>query len=139
MSKICHLTWRWLREDSAYEGIWFAVNSSNADLPPEISCQAVSDMRSTGVNFLLLDCRESNEVDIVSISHSLWIPMSEIETRVSELDEYRNDRIVVYCHIGGRSMAVTNWLREQGFEGTQSMTGGVDQWAREIDQSLPRY
>jgi rhodanese-related sulfurtransferase len=45
----------------------------------------------------------------------------------------------VHCHHGGRSLRVVRWLREQGFSRAQSMAGGIDQWAVDIDPSLPRY
>ena len=38
--------------------------------------------------------------------------------------------IVVYCHHGVRSLNVTNWLRQQGFEKVQSMRGGIAAWSR---------
>ena len=41
--------------------------------------------------------------------------------------------IVVMCHHGVRSLNVTNWLRQQGFENVQSMRGGIDRWSREVD------
>jgi hypothetical protein len=34
---------------------------------------------------------------------------------------------------------VARWLRGQGFVHAQSMAGGIDQWALQIDTSLPRY
>jgi len=38
--------------------------------------------------------------------------------------------IVVYCHHGVRSLNVTNWLRQQGFEeGCNPMRGGIDAWS----------
>ena len=30
-------------------------------------------------------------------------------------------------------MNVTAWLRQQGFEKVQSLQGGIDRWARQID------
>ena len=51
----------------------------------------------------------------------------------------RIDRIVVYCHLGGRSHRVATWLREQGFAQAQSMAGGIDQWAAEIEPGMARY
>jgi rhodanese-related sulfurtransferase len=36
-------------------------------------------------------------------------------------------------------MQVTAWLRQQGFEKTQSLRGGIDRWSREIDPSVPLY
>ena len=42
--------------------------------------------------------------------------MSEISARVSELDAHKGRPIVVHCHHGGRSLRVTNWLRQFGFQ-----------------------
>jgi rhodanese-related sulfurtransferase len=38
-----------------------------------------------------------------------------------------------------RSMSVTAWLRDQGFDQAQSLRGGIDAWSAEIDPSIPRY
>jgi len=54
-----------------------------------------------------------------------------------ELDP--EDHIVVVCHHGVRSMNVTAWLRQQGFEKAQSMRGGIDAWSRRVDGTLPTY
>jgi rhodanese-related sulfurtransferase len=45
----------------------------------------------------------------------------------------------VLCHHGVRSLTVTNWLRQQGFENVQSMRGGIDGWARTVDPKIPLY
>jgi rhodanese-related sulfurtransferase len=65
--------------------------------------------------------------------------MSELSQRVVELDELRDAEMVVYCHHGVRSRQVANWLRGQGFAHVQSLAGGIDRWAQEIDGTLPRY
>jgi rhodanese-related sulfurtransferase len=54
-----------------------------------------------------------------------------------ELDP--DERFVVLCHHGMRSMNVTVWLRNQGFELAQSVRGGIDAWSAEVDQGVPRY
>ena len=63
--------------------------------------------------------------------------MSELAARVAELGELSRRQIVVHCHHGGRSLKVAQWLRSQGFAKAQSMAGGIDDWALEIDRSLP--
>ena len=65
--------------------------------------------------------------------------MSEIEGRVGEIEKYRQREIVVYCHHGIRSLQVASWLRQLGFDNAQSMAGGIDRWALQIDPTLPRY
>ena len=105
----------------------------------EIDCQQVRARREASENLLLLDCREQQEWDHVHIEGATLIPMSEIQNRVTELEEHRDREIVVYCHHGGRSLQVAQWLQQQGFSSVLNMTGGIDVWSQEIDSSLPRY
>ncbi|MBI5757144.1 MAG: rhodanese [Planctomycetales bacterium] len=107
--------------------------------PLEISCHDVKSKLDAGHKFLLLDCREADEYQLVCIREAKLLPMSELMQRVGELEATRDDEIVVHCHHGGRSLKVTKWLRQQGFSRVQSMAGGIDEWATEIDKSLVRY
>jgi rhodanese-related sulfurtransferase len=66
------------------------------------------------------------------------MPMGEVTSRAhQELDP--DAHIVVLCHHGMRSLSVTMWLRNQGFDNVQSLAGGIDHWARAIDPSIPLY
>ncbi len=107
--------------------------------PIEIDCQAVHSLRREAADFLLLDCREPAEFERVRIEGTTLIPMSELGRRAAELLEHKQRRIVVYCHLGGRSLRVAQWLREQGYVQAQSMAGGIDEWAKSVDPELPTY
>lgn len=107
--------------------------------PIEIDCQSVKAKLDASENFLFLDCREADEYETVSISGATLLPMSALQDRVGELDGRQADRIVIHCHHGGRSLRVANWLRKQGFANAQSMAGGIDQWACEIEPGMGRY
>jgi len=109
------------------------------NLPLEIDCRAVKQELDTGANCLLVDCREADEYAIAHIDKAKLVPMSEIADRLGELESHRDCPIVVHCHLGGRSLRVARWLRDQGFSKAQSMAGGIDQWSQEIDPSVPRY
>ena len=86
----------------------------------------------------IIDVRESWEYSTAHIEGSVLIPMGEIPARAhQELDP--DDRLLVLCHHGARSLSVTNWLRQQGFESAQSIAGGIDAWSREVDPKVPRY
>src|SRR5689334_3536162 len=96
--------------------------------PLEISCQDVKAMLEAREDFVLLDCREADEYAIAKIDGARFLPMSEIQQRLGELDKDRARQIVVHCHHGGRSLRVAQWLRQQGFGQAQSMSGGIDAW-----------
>lgn len=112
---------------------------SERNFPIEIDCRTVKARLDAGDPLVLLDCRERNEYDFVRLETARLVPMSELSQRVGELDELRDAEMVVYCHHGVRSRQVANWLRGQGFAHVQSLAGGIDRWAQEIDATLPRY
>jgi rhodanese-related sulfurtransferase len=104
----------------------------------EISPEQVKALRQRGETFTLLDVREPWEHEASHIEGANHIPMGDIPTRAhQELDP--DDHIVVMCHHGVRSLSVTNWLRQQGYEKVQSMRGGIDGWARTVDPKVPLY
>lgn len=111
----------------------------NSILPDEVDVKSVQALLDRGDEFLLLDCREQEEYELVRLPAACHIPIGEIAGRLSELSDHREDRIVVYCHHGGRSQMVTQFLREQGFAQAQNMRGGIDAWATDVDTSLRRY
>ena len=107
-------------------------------LDPEITPEAFVKLREQENPPLLLDIREMWEVETAAIPGATVIPMSEFTSRAhAELDP--DKPIVVFCHHGQRSLSVTIWLRNQGFEHVQSLTGGIDNRSRTIDPSVPLY
>ncbi len=109
-----------------------------AEMSIEIDCRAVHSRLADG-DFLLVDCRETDEHQTVHIEAARLMPMSELAARLAELEPFREAEIAVHCHHGGRSLKVARWLRNQGFAKARSMAGGIDRWSLEIDPSLPRY
>jgi|SRR5581483_4863810 len=104
----------------------------------EITPVRVQRMRDAGEPFTLVDVREPEELRVASISGAMHIPMGDVPMRAhQELDP--EDHIIVVCHHGVRSLNVTSWLRQQGFERAQSMQGGIDRWSREVDRNVPTY
>ena len=111
-------------------------------LDPEISPQAYLQLRDQPQDpqlpLILLDVRESWEFQTAALPGALLMPMGEITSRAhQELDP--DQPIVVLCHHGQRSLSVTMWLRQQGFDHAQSLAGGIDHWSRSIDSTVPRY
>lgn len=104
----------------------------------ELSSSQVKSLQKRGDTFTLLDVREPWELEKVRLEGTKHIPMGDIPARAHlELDP--DNHIIVVCHHGIRSLTVTNWLRQQGFEKAQSMRGGIDGWARTVDPKVPIY
>ncbi len=104
----------------------------------EITTEEVKAKLDRGDDFLFLDVREPWEFETARIEGAKLMPMGDVPSRAhQELDP--ESSIVVICHHGVRSMNVTAWLRQQGFEKAQSMRGGIDAWSRSVDPKVPLY
>jgi adenylyltransferase/sulfurtransferase len=62
-----------------------------------------------------------------------------LSQRVTEIADWRNEEVVVYCHHGIRSLNAIGQLKGFGFAKLRNLTGGIDRWTREVDSSLTRY
>ncbi|MFZ0294625.1 MAG: rhodanese-like domain-containing protein [Candidatus Sulfotelmatobacter sp.] len=108
------------------------------NLDYEISPEEVKRKLDQGEGLTMLDVREPWEFETAHMEGAKLLPMGDIPSRAhQELDP--EEHIVVVCHHGVRSMNVTAWLRQQGFEKVQSMRGGIDAWSRVVDRNVPTY
>ena len=104
----------------------------------EIAPEDLQGLLTSGSDVVVVDVREPWEIQTANLAGTLNIPMNDIPARFrGEIDPEKHT--VVMCHHGVRSMNVTAWLRQQGFEKVQSLRGGIDRWAREIDPRVPLY
>ena len=97
----------------------------------------VKELLDSGKKVTLLDVREPQEWDITHLDGAKLIPLASIPERMNELDTA--DDIVVYCHHGQRSQQAIRFLKKMGFEKLHNMAGGIDSWAINVDNEVPRY
>ena len=57
----------------------------------------------------------------------------------SDVKPHADEKIVVHCKSGGRSMQLTQMLRQQGFKDVKSMAGGILLWNKDINPGGPQY
>lgn len=86
---------------------------------------------------LLLDVREPWEFEYCNIKDSILIPMGELASQVDELDPLRET--IMICHHGIRSRQMGYYMEQAGFTDIVNLDGGVEQWARDVDNSMKRY
>ena len=105
------------------------------DLPLETDVATAARQLREGA--LLLDVREPFEVATCAVAGSRHIPMRQIPENLPDLP--RDQPILVLCHLGVRSLRVTQFLRANGFAQVTNVAGGIDAWAEQIDPNLARY
>ena len=81
--------------------------------------------------YYFLDVRTMSEHADGAIPNTDCIPLQEIEQRLSELNDYKNKKIIVYCRSGNRSGKATKILKENGFDAV-NLIGGMNSWEGEI-------
>jgi sulfur-carrier protein adenylyltransferase/sulfurtransferase len=89
-------------------------------------------------DIFIIDVREEYEYEICNIENAQLMPMSEIEDYLIHIPQEK--KTVVYCHHGMRSANVIKYL-ERKIAHTQlyNLVGGIDRWAREIDDQMEVY
>ena len=59
--------------------------------------------------------------------------------RRDKLEQHKDEKIVVHCKSGGRSLQFTQALRQAGFKDVTSMAGGISLWNKDINPGGPQY
>ena len=86
-----------------------------------------------------IDCRLPNEYEITHIDGTKLIPLQEIGRRLGEIKGKENEKIVVHCRSGARSLQFAQILRQQGFKDARSMAGGILLWNKDVNPGGPQY
>ena len=81
---------------------------------------------------ILLDVRTEGEYNVEYIPRAINIPLSDLESRIDELDSSK--AIIVYCQSGGRSRRASETLAQRGFI-VYNMEGGINAWKEEFATS----
>jgi len=104
----------------------------------EISCQQTYNLLESAHSPLLIDCREQHEYDFCRLEGAILVPLSEFR-KVDALFSHSQQKAIIYCHHGVRSLYAVQLLHEKGYTNTLSMHGGIDLWSVEIDAQIPSY
>ncbi len=77
---------------------------------------------------MLLDVRQPYEHDEFHIPGSILIPLNELPERITELENYKDAPLVVYCKAGVRSAMACKFLAAHGFNDLTNLADGVMGW-----------
>lgn len=103
-----------------------------------ITVEELNEKFENKEEFILLDVRDQFEANISNFNiETSSIPYADLSEKVSSLD--KDQEYVVFCRSGATSKDATALLLKEGFENVKSLKGGINEWAKKIDSSLPQY
>ena len=101
---------------------------------PEITVDELKKSLDSKTPLLMIDIRPFDDYKGTGdskyghIPDAVSIPMLELESRLEELEEYKEKEIVTMCPGGGLSLAAVDIMQEAGFKKVKSLKGGTDAW-----------
>ena len=105
----------------------------------EITPREVKSLLDTGEKFYFVDCRLPNEYEITHIDGATLIPLQQIQQFGEELKKHKDEKVIVHCKSGGRSMQFAQILKQNGFADVKSMAGGILLWNKDVNPGGPQY
>jgi molybdopterin/thiamine biosynthesis adenylyltransferase/rhodanese-related sulfurtransferase len=105
----------------------------------EVTPRDVKAMLDNGEKFAFIDCRLPNEHEITHIEGTQLLPLQQLPQRMAELKGKENEKVVVHCKSGARSLQFALALRQNGFKDVRSMAGGILLWNKDINPGGPQY
>jgi rhodanese-related sulfurtransferase len=93
----------------------------------DITTQELRERIEKGENLHIVDVREQWEFDEANLN-GLLIPLGELPNRLSEIDPWKNEEIIIHCKSGGRSGRAKEFLKTQGYENVRNLLGGITEY-----------
>ena len=115
------------RAETAEHNVEALVQDAPLELGPDIDAETVASVINRD-DIFLLDVREAWEHEAGHIVGNTLIPVGSVQNRLAEIPTDKT--VIVYCHSGGRSARVSNFLRQQGYTNVHNMLGGIVAWQR---------
>ncbi len=93
-----------------------------------ISVQELRARIDAGEDVHILDVREPDEYTAYNIGGKL-LPLGHVlSMQTDEIEDWKDEEIVVHCHAGKRSMQAGMMLETMGFTNVKNLAGGMVAW-----------
>jgi rhodanese-related sulfurtransferase len=93
-----------------------------------ISVEELKQRMDKGEKINLIDCREPHEYAEANLGGKL-VPLGKIQTmQVEDLEDLKDEEVIIHCRSGHRSMMACMVLDSLGFKNTKNVAGGILEW-----------
>lgn len=93
----------------------------------DITTDELKERMDKGETLIVIDVREPHEYEEFNIGATL-IPLGELPSRIGELEQYKNQEVIVHCRSGARSANAKMFLEDHGFSNVRNLMGGMLDW-----------
>ena len=92
---------------------------------PDITSSELKQRQQAGENPTIIDVREPWEHEESRISGSQNIPLGNLPQQLDDLEDHKDQEVIVHCKSGARSSAAKAFLIQQGFTNVRNLEGGI--------------
>lgn len=94
---------------------------------PQITPYHITKKMNEG-RIVIVDVSKQAEFDAGHLRNAIHIPIEELKDRLSRIDRYKAESVVVVCATGPRAGRATSILKKAGFKDVSSLEGGMKDW-----------
>lgn len=99
-----------------------------------VTSEAATQLLAESDEVLILDVRTKEEYDRGHLPGARLLPVQELAARISELDNYTDTPVLVYCASGGRSPGAINTLLRHNFSNIYHLYRGIYLWTLPLER-----
>ena len=97
----------------------------------DITSTELHQRQQTGETLNIIDVREPWEHEEARIEGAQNIPLGTLPEKLDDIDEWKNQEIIVHCKSGSRSASAKAFLTQQGFTNVRNLVGGYQAYQQE--------
>lgn len=90
----------------------------------EITVEELKARMAKGDTLNIIDVRETWEHDEDNIGAKL-MPLGELPQSIGDIENLKNQEVIVHCRSGARSARAQKYLTSQGFQNVINLAGGI--------------
>jgi len=91
----------------------------------DITVEELKERLAKGETPVIIDVREDWEYQESNIAGAKNIPLGTLPQRLDELEDLKEEEVIVQCRSGARSASARAFLQQQGFRNVRNLVGGI--------------
>ena len=102
----------------------------------DITVHELHQKLEAGEKFIFIDVREPYEYEEFNLGARLY-PLGGIVNLIMELNDNKDDEIIVHCRSGARSGQAQALMVSMGFTNVRNVSGGLLAWQNAFGMTKP--